>query len=176
MNRTTLSLSVIAFVVAAGIAVIVATSGSSTSKALAAPGANRAISVKQTSVGPALTDANGRALYLFAADKPNVSKLSAAGRAVWPPFNSSTRPAATGGAKASDIGAVTGMRAQVTYHGHPLYYFAGDNGPGQVAGQGLNEFGGRWYVLSSAGGAITTAPPASAGSSGSTGSSSGYSY
>ncbi len=175
MNRTTLSLSVIAFVVAAGIAVIVATSGGSTSKALAAPGANSAISIKQTSVGPALTDANGRALYLFAGDKPNVSKLSAAGRAVWPPFTSSTRPAATGGAKAGDIGTVTGMGAQVTYHGHPLYYFAGDNKPGQVAGQDLNEFGGRWYVLSSAGGAITTAPQASAGSS-SAGSSSGYSY
>ena len=118
-------------------------------------------------------------LYLFAPDKPNMSTLSAAGQAVWPPFTASGRPAAMDGAQAGQIGAVTGATgaAQVTYHGHPLYYFAGDRRPGQVTGQGLNEFGGRWYALSTAGAAIT------AGSGGATGSSAagnspsyGYNY
>ena len=31
---------------------------------------------------------------------------------------------------------------EVTYHGHPLYYYAGDSRPGEVAGQSLNQFGG----------------------------------
>ena len=46
---------------------------------------------------------------------------------------------------------------QITYRGHPLYYYVGDHTPGQTAGQGLNEFGGYWYVLSAGGSAITSA-------------------
>ena len=30
---------------------------------------------------------------------------------------------------------------QVTYAGHPLYYFAGDKAPGDVKGEGLKNFG-----------------------------------
>jgi hypothetical protein len=63
----------------------------------------------------------------------------------------------------------------VTYNGHPVYYFVGDHNPGQTAGQGLNEFGARWYVLSPAGTAITAAPkPNTSGSS--TGGASAYGY
>jgi predicted lipoprotein with Yx(FWY)xxD motif len=155
-----LSLSVLAFVVAALIAVLVSTSGGSTSKAQPSGAANASISVKQTPLGGALTDAQGHVLYLFAPDKPGVSTLSAAGRAVWPPFTAASRPAARDGAQASAIGSTAGASGatQVTYHGHPLYYFVGDRKPGQTAGQGLNEFGGRWYVVSGAGSAITAAP------------------
>jgi predicted lipoprotein with Yx(FWY)xxD motif len=39
----------------------------------------------------------------------------------------------------------------VTYHGHPLYYYAGDSQPGDTTGQGLNQFGAKWYVLASSG-------------------------
>ena len=171
------SLSALVFIVAAVIAVIVTTSGGSASPARPQAAANTSIAVKQTPLGRTLTDADGRVLYLFAPDKPNMSTLSAAGRAVWPPFTASGRPAATDGAQAGQIGAVTGATgtAQVTYHGHPLYYFAGDRRPGQVTGQGLNEFGGRWYALSTAGAAITAAPHAAAGSSAAV-SSPSYSY
>jgi predicted lipoprotein with Yx(FWY)xxD motif len=174
-----LSIPIVVFIVAALIAVLVSTSGGSTPKTQAAAAANASISVKQTSVGTTLTDANGRVLYLFAPDKPNVSTLSAAGRSVWPPFTSSRRPAAAGGAQANKVGAVSGPSrpAQVTYHGHPLYYFVGDRKPGQTSGQGLNEFGGRWYVVSTAGGAITASPQAVAGNGSSQGTpSSGYGY
>lgn len=61
---------------------------------------------------------------------------------------------------AGDIGATAA--GQVTYSGHPLYYFVGDHNAGQTAGQGLNEFGARWYVLSTSGAAITSAPKPSA--------------
>ncbi len=40
---------------------------------------------------------------------------------------------------------------EVTYHGHPLYYYAGDGKPGQTTGQDLNQFGAKWYVVSRAG-------------------------
>ena len=177
MNRTRLSLSVVGLVVAAGVALFVLAAGGSTTKAQSAVAANSAISVKQSSLGKTLTDANGRTLYLFANDKPNVSTLSPAGRAFWPPFTSTTKPLATGGAVANDIGTVSGAggATQLTYNGHPLYYFVGDHQPGQTTGQGLNQFGARWYVLSTAGAAITSAPKTSAGST-STGGGLAYSY
>jgi predicted lipoprotein with Yx(FWY)xxD motif len=171
--KARLSLSALVFVVAAVIAVIVTTSGGGTSQARSQTVANGSISVTPTPLGRTLTDAHGRVLYLFAPDTPGMSTLSAAGRAVWPRFTSTGRPGAMGGAQASQIGAVSGAggAAQVTYHGHPLYYFVGDRGPGQVTGEGLNEFGGRWYVLSTAGGAVTAAPHGARALSGATGSS-----
>ena len=169
MTRSRLSLPIVAVIVATAIAVIVSTTGPSAKKTPAVP-ANSAISIQQTSLGKTLTDANGRTVYLFAADKPNVSTLSPAGRAFWPPFTSAIKPLATGGALAREIGTVTGVTGagQVTYNGHPLYYFVGDHSPGQTSGQGLNQFGARWYVLSPSGAAITSAakpspPRASAG-------------
>jgi predicted lipoprotein with Yx(FWY)xxD motif len=57
------------------------------------------------------------------------------------------------GASASLIGTTTRTdgKTEVTYDGHPLYYYVGDSGPGQTHGQGLDQFGGGWYVLSSRG-------------------------
>lgn len=176
MNRFRLSLPLVAVIVAAVVAAIVSTTGSSATKAPAVPAAS-AISVKQTSLGETLADAKGRTLYLFAGDQRNVSRLSAAGRAFWPPFIAATKPSATGGALTSKIGMVTGATGagQVTYNGHPLYYFVGDRNPGQTSGQALNQFGARWYVLSPSGAAITSAPRASSPSP-STGGGSAYSY
>jgi hypothetical protein len=42
----------------------------------------------------------------------------------------------------------------VTYAGHPLYYFANDKKPGDTTGQGVNGFGGLWWVLTPAGAAM----------------------
>jgi predicted lipoprotein with Yx(FWY)xxD motif len=176
MIRTRLSLTLIAVIVAAAIAAIVATTGSSAKKGPAIA-ASSAVSVQQTSLGKTLADANGRTLYLFAGDKPNLSTLSAAGRAFWPPFTAATKPAAIGGALVGQIGMVAGTTGagQVTYNGHPLYYFVGDHNSGQTAGQALNQFGARWYVLSRSGVAVTSAPSASVASS-STGGGSAYGY
>jgi predicted lipoprotein with Yx(FWY)xxD motif len=176
MNRTRLSLPIFVVILAAAIAVIVSISGGKT-KAQPAVAVGSAISLRQSSVGKVLTDANGRALYLFAGDSRNASRLSAAGLAVWPPFTSTTLPRATGGVTAARIGTATGAggATQITYNGHPLYYYVGDHQPGQVLGQGLNQFGARWYVLSAAGGAITSAPKsAPAPASGASSSSYGY--
>ena len=177
MNRTRISLSVVGLVVAAGVALFVLAAGGGATSARPAAAANSAISVKQTSLGKTLTDANGRTLYLFAGDRPDVSTLSSAGRAFWPPFTSAIKPSAIGGALAHEIGSVHGASGtrQVTYNGHPLYYFVGDHQPGQTTGQGLNQFGARWYVLSSAGTAITSAAKTS-GTSTSAGGAPGYAY
>ena len=54
----------------------------------------------------------------------------------------------------------------ITYNGHPLYRFAGDQNPGDTNGQGVNAYGGGWYAVSPAGNLV------SGGGSGS----SGYGY
>jgi predicted lipoprotein with Yx(FWY)xxD motif len=173
MNRTRLSFGVIAVAIAAVVVIIVATSGgaakTATQTARTAVPAASSIAVTQTSLGKTLVDANGRALYLFEADKHDQSTLSAAGRAVWPPLTSAAKPAAGNGVSASQITLIKGAggTSQVAYNGHPLYYYVGDKGAGQTKGQGLKEFGALWYVLSPAGAAITSAPttpaPASSG-------------
>jgi hypothetical protein len=64
---------------------------------------------------------------------------------------------AAGGAKAADIGTITrsdGTR-QVTYDGHPLYYFAGDSGPGTATGQGSDSFGAPWWLVAPTGSDVT---------------------
>ena len=38
-------------------------------------------------------------------------------------------------------------KTAITYAGHPLYTYAGDQKPGDVAGQGLDQFGAEWYVV-----------------------------
>jgi predicted lipoprotein with Yx(FWY)xxD motif len=177
MSRTRFPLvAAVAAVVAAAIAVIVATSGASTTKPHPSVAAASAISVRQTSLGATLVDANGRTLYLFEGDRPNVSTLSAAGQAIWPPFTATTTPRAVSGALAGRIGTVTqpGGGGQVTYNGHPLYYYVGDHSSGQTSGQGLNQFGALWYVLGPGGNAVTSSSASPATASGPGSSSYGY--
>ena len=178
MNRArVLTPAALLVVVAAVVAFFVATSSGSTKTPQPSTGVAAAISIKQTGLGRTLVDASGRSLYLFEADQTNMSTLSAAGRAVWPPFTSATTPQASGGAAGARIGTIAGT-GQVTYNGHPLYYYVGDQKPGQTAGQGLNEFGALWYVLSPQGNAVVSAPksvpPAGGGSSSAAASNYGY--
>lgn len=89
------------------------------------------------------------------------------------------KPQARGGVSAAQIGTIAGNNGgtQVTYHDHPLYYYVGDQKRGQAAGQGLDQFGGRWYVLSAQGLAVTSAASSTpAGGGTSSGAGSGYGY
>jgi predicted lipoprotein with Yx(FWY)xxD motif len=129
------------------------------------------ISATKGSVGTYLTGASGRALYLWVADTGNKSNCTGQCAKFWPPVLAKATPAVSGGATASDLG--TTMRAdgtkQVTYRGHPLYYFLEDPKAGTDKGQGSSNFGAKWWLVTPSGTAITAKP--SSGSS--VGSSSG---
>ena len=89
------------------------------------------------------------------------------------------RPAdRAGGAQASDLGTITRSDGtkQVTYDGHPLYYFEGDTGPGTDKGQGLNGFGNKWWLVAPSGSSITTAVTISGSGSAPASSSGGGGY
>ena len=80
-----------------------------------------------------LVDAHGRTLYLFEGDSRNVSRLSSAGLSVWPRFVAAGPVTAGNGVQMAKLGSTTspsGVR-QVTYNGHPLYYYVGDTKRGQ---------------------------------------------
>jgi predicted lipoprotein with Yx(FWY)xxD motif len=66
-------------------------------------------------------------------------------------------PTAGSGAEASLVGTTTRSdgTSQVTYNGHPVYRYSGDQKPGDTAGEGLDAFGAEWYVLSPAGDQVT---------------------
>jgi hypothetical protein len=79
-------------------------------------------------------------------------------------------PKLTGGANVANVTLISRSDGtkQVAYEGRPLYYYVGDTGPGMTNGQGSNQFGAKWWLISPAGGSSSAAS-----SSGSSGSSSG---
>jgi predicted lipoprotein with Yx(FWY)xxD motif len=113
--------------------------------------------VIRTVYGPALADRRGFALYLFTHDRSASSTCFGACASAWPPYEGATRPLVAGaGAHGVLLGAVRRPdgRYQVTYAGHPLYYYVGDRRPGEVLCQGVEQFGGTWYVVAVDGAAI----------------------
>jgi predicted lipoprotein with Yx(FWY)xxD motif len=52
---------------------------------------------------------------------------------------------------------------QVTYNGWPLYRYAKDVGPESVTGQGVKDFGGKWYLVSPSGQEIDDGAPSNTG-------------
>src|SRR4051812_37642719 len=126
------------------------------SKAAASSGAAATVSLRKLNVGNALVDGQGRTLYLFEADKGPMSTCNGACASVWPPATTSGKPKAGPGVDAAKLGTTKrsdGM-LEVTYNGHPLYRYAPDTKAGQYAGQGLNQFGAKWYVLAASGSKI----------------------
>lgn len=122
----------------------------------AAPSGPAGIATAQTPLGTILTDSHGRAVYLFVADKGVTSTCTGTCAQEWPPVTS-TGPATVGAGLNSALISSSPRpdgTAQVTYNGHPLYYYDDDKGPGTTAGQGETSFGANWYVLSPAGAKI----------------------
>lgn len=155
---------------------------SSTTSSAPAQGAPATISASALAPGTALVDSAGRALYLFEADQGTTSACTGACAQIWPPVLAQNgMPTAAGAVQAQLLGTATRVdgTTQVTYNGHPLYYFVQDKNAGDTKGQGLNKFGAPWYVLTPAGAKIDShdAPAApSAPTTSSSGLGSGYGY
>ncbi|HWI75282.1 MAG TPA: hypothetical protein VNT55_25195 [Baekduia sp.] len=108
------------------------------------------------SLGTYLVDGSGRTLYLWEADTSSRSTCTGACADAWPPLTASGTPKATGGARQSLLGtsARSDGTREVTYAGHPLYFYAGDTSAGQTNGQGSPQFGASWWVVTPSGSAI----------------------
>jgi predicted lipoprotein with Yx(FWY)xxD motif len=122
------------------------------------------LGVENGSLGKILDDAQGRTLYVFQRDSGTKSACFGACATNWPPLRSAN-PTVGSGANASMIGTTkrSDGKPQVTYNGHPLYTFKGDSSAGDTSGQGINAFGGLWYVVSPAGQQVTASGSSSGG-------------
>jgi predicted lipoprotein with Yx(FWY)xxD motif len=120
--------------------------------AVTAPGPAR-IGTAPSGTGLILSDAQGRAVYLFEADKSSTSTCLDKCAQEWPPLTTTGAP--VGGTGVNTALLATSPRPdgalQVTYNGHPLYYYDDDHGPGTTAGQGETKYGAKWYLLTPAG-------------------------
>jgi len=124
------------------------------------------VKTRHGALGTYLVDSKGRTLYLWKADKGSKSTCSGSCAGAWPPLLTKGRPHAAGGASSSRLGTTrrSDGTTEVTYAGHPLYYYAGDTKAGQTTGQGNPGFGAPWYVVSTSGKAITRSTSRGAGS------------
>jgi predicted lipoprotein with Yx(FWY)xxD motif len=162
-------------IAAVGVAALVAACGSSghsnsSASASGTPASDHTVQISVVSGhdGRYLTGSDGRAIYLWVADSPNKSHCTSGACAkFWPAVLTKSKAAAGSGVKASDLGTIahSGGERQVTYNGHPLYYFLEDAHRGMTKGQGNNGFGAKWWLVSPSGAAITRS-----GSSGTSGS------
>ena len=140
-----------------------------------AAGGSATVGVETGSLGKILADSKGNTLYLFKKDSGTKSACTGACASAWPPLRASGKPTVGSGVNASMVSTTprSDGKPQVTYNGHPLYTFSGDQNPGDTSGQGVNAFGALWYVVSPAGNQVT-AKPSNSGSSGGGGAGAGY--
>jgi len=130
-----------------------APAGAARAKATVAPKVLTAgvIAIKVTKFGSVLADRSGRTLYLLtieAGDKLRCT--SAACLATWPPLEiTKGQKVSVGAGVKGKVGTIarSSTTLQVTFNRYPVYLYAGDTGKAQTHGEGLNEFGGLWYML-----------------------------
>jgi predicted lipoprotein with Yx(FWY)xxD motif len=135
--------------------------GAPSSSAAAASGGSGStvITTVSSSAGTFLTNSSGHAVYLWSKDGNGMSACTGACAGTWPAVTTTGTVTASGGAKSSDLGTITRSDGtkQVTYDGHPLYFFSGDSGPGMASGQGNDGFGAKWWLVSPSGSDVTAA-------------------
>jgi predicted lipoprotein with Yx(FWY)xxD motif len=108
-------------------------------------------------LGRIVDDSQRRTVYLFQKDVGAKSSCTGGCAAAWPPLRTAGKPVIGSGLAPSKVGTTTRSdgKPQITYNGHPLYLYSGDQKPGDTNGQGLTAFGAAWFALSPAGNMVS---------------------
>jgi predicted lipoprotein with Yx(FWY)xxD motif len=119
------------------------------------------VNVRKTSLGRVLVNAKGHTLYVFMKDKRGKSACGGQCAKFWPPLLAHGKRTIGPGVRRSllSVARRADGRRQLRYRHHPLYTFALDKHAGQTNGEGLLEFGARWYAISAAGRVVKKAQP-----------------
>jgi predicted lipoprotein with Yx(FWY)xxD motif len=135
--------------------------------------AGHGVSVASTSLGKVLVDSRGMTLYTLSADGQDKSTCTTECLQFWPAVSpgGAGKLSVTTGRTTTTAGS-----AIATVAGHPVYTFSQDQQPGDVNGEGLNEFGGTWYAVSATGQPVTGSGQAPSGGSSSSTTGRGYGY
>jgi predicted lipoprotein with Yx(FWY)xxD motif len=123
-----------------------------------APSAEGAVLVTESAIGPILTDADGNTLYLFTNDSPGVSACSGGCATTWPPLTvAAEADAVAGEGVEAELGTIEREDGtlQVTIADVPLYLYAADTEPGDLAG---HQVGGVWFAVTPEGEAAGEGP------------------
>ena len=134
---------------------------SKTGTPISSPRATAATRVKPTGIiittaksqfGMMLFDSTGQAIYLFEKEQTTKPECYGACAEAWPPVLTSGTPAAAGVTRQDllDTTKRTDGTTQVTYGGHPLYYYAHE-AKNEVKCHNIQGFGGLWLVVTPAG-------------------------
>lgn len=165
-----------AILVVAGAALGLSACGSSAATSTSPPKAKSGAaspvigSTDIASLGSVLTGAGGRTLYYLSTETSSSIQCTGTCTSIWPPYVVAVGVApkvATGVKGAVSTTTRPNGTTQVTYDGHPVYYYAGDSASGQAHGQDAD---GTWFVLGA--GSRTVTPPATTTTTG--GNSNGY--
>jgi predicted lipoprotein with Yx(FWY)xxD motif len=111
------------------------------------------IGLRSSEYGKVIFASNNRVLYTFGADHGTASACYGVCASAWPPLLSKgSQPGVGAGLNPSLLGTTkrNDGSTQVTYAGHPLYYYSGDT-PGKIMCQAANMHGGYWYVVNADG-------------------------
>jgi len=121
-------------------------------------------------LGSYLADAQGRTLYIVVDEDDQSVACAGECADAWPPFTLESIDGMMGDSMSSEEMAMAAIdpdlvgtvarddgTTQLTYQGHALYYFVGDEEPGEVNCQAIENFGGTWYVVAPTGEIVKTA-------------------
>ena len=155
MRRARLALAAAAFGTAAmlgGYGEEDVAEAATTDSARAAGAKTTKLQLRDSKFGKVLFAGNGRVLYLFTSDTAGTSNCSGECAAAWPPFYARGKLVAGDGVNRKLLGRTTRPdgRKQVTYKGHPLYFYVHDP-RGEILCHNVNEFGGDWLVVRASG-------------------------
>ena len=101
------------------------------------------VKIAQSDLGPILVDQMGRTLYAFTKDEDKSSACDADCVAVWPALTSESTVEGKDGADVKLVSRIE-ESSQAVYGKWPLYYYVGDQVPGDLNGQGVDE---EWFAI-----------------------------
>jgi predicted lipoprotein with Yx(FWY)xxD motif len=109
---------------------------------------NLGITTADSDFGSMLFDERGQAIYLFDKETSDDAQCYDDCAEAWPPVLTEGAPAADGDVDAALLGTTErdDGSVQVTYNGHPLYFYA-DEAPGEVKCHDVDDYGGTWLVV-----------------------------
>lgn len=106
------------------------------------------ITTGQSEFGTMLFNEKKQAIYIWELEESSKAECYGNCAEAWPPVLTEGDPQATGEVDSNLLGTTkrSDGTTQVTYNGHPLYYYAHE-GPSEVKCHNVTTHGGLWWVV-----------------------------
>ena len=110
------------------------------------------ITTGDSEFGPILFNGEKQAIYIWEPEESTTAECYGDCAEAWPPVLTDGAPIASGGVDSGLLGTTerTDGTTQVTYNGHPLYYYAREKA-GEVKCHNISTHGGLWWVIQPSG-------------------------